>query len=201
VLETDGRRYGVGAPAHGEDGRWIGLERRSSWHCDGWAGQAQVAGGLVVRTEGEWFGEGWSLRAHPCTRSALRSWDWSGGPSYHGTRLVVHHRRPVPDAHAWLARRAPLPYTRRGPDRFEEADRPERAAFIELSANRVVFCRGLHVGEAVSAVTAGLLDDLIGGVLGPLAWDVVDDDWGVCRASGPDAGSLAAFLDPRADLG
>lgn len=179
--------------------RWVALVREEDDDEDALADEAivHVPGGSVVRTNEGWAGDGWSLEPHPWTQPHLRCWTWIDPITWEGSALRVRHTRSRDEVRAWLAAHAPLPYEETSPDVFEDAQTSGQRARITLRDGLLELRHFYSTRDAVNAVEAGLAADVGSGALGPIVWDVTDEDWGVYLASGDDGASLAGYVDRR----
>lgn len=179
--------------------RWVALVREDDDDEDALADEAvvHVPGGSLVRTTEGWAGDGWSLEPHPWTQPHLRCWTWIDPITWEGSTLRVRHQRSRDEARAWLGAHAPLPYEETSPDVFEDAQTSGQRARLTIRDGLLELHHFHSTRDAVNAVEAGLAADLGSGALGPIVWDVMDQDWCVYLAAGDDGASLARYVDRR----
>jgi hypothetical protein len=133
------------------------------------------------------------------TRAALRAWTWIEPISWSGMTLHLRHTRPLEEVRAWLVAHDPLPYEETAPNRFEDRDTSGQRAHVALHEGVLEFLQCYGSRDEVVGFESALLAELVAGALGPFVWDIVDQDWLAYLASGDDAASLGAYLDPHTD--
>lgn len=212
VLRAGGQAVGLAPPrqtgAETDERRWIVLRRDLEDAEDEDAEDDEpsvhavfidVIDGSVVRTAAGFAGEGWSLEPHACTLPPMRPWTWIDPLTWQGSALRIRHGRSREEVRAWLADHAPLPYEETSPDLFEDSDTSSYRGHLAIHDGLLELHQFHGTREALGAFEGGLLVEIAAGVLGPVVWDLTDEDWHVYLAAGDDGPSLGRYLDPRTD--
>jgi hypothetical protein len=203
MLTTATTRIGVVAsPAPGrQHGPWyVALAPEAPFELllDAWERAPEV---LVEspRPDGEgWRDAAWRLEAHPWCKLGTRDWAWAWNRgSYGPVSLELWLDADAAALMAHLDAMGALPYRPSGPGELRSFSDDVRDERLLIADGHLTFLRSYHEPpEHIAAFDAGLLDALAGGLMGPLAWDVIDGDYGNYLATGEDGRALAEYLDP-----
>lgn len=128
-----------------------------------------------------------------------RPWTWLEPIPYEGVALHIRVGHPQGVILAWVNARGPLPYDDHEDHRYDDQEEPTVYSRLDVTEGRLELLRARNEGEAIDRFEADLVDALLDGALGPLVWDVLEMDVNGYLASGEDASSLAAYLDPSSE--
>jgi hypothetical protein len=145
-----------------------------------------------------WHDRSWQLSMHPWCRLGSRDWSWAWGRKSAGpVSLQIWLDADAEAIASALAAVGGLPYRPSSPGELRSFSRAVHDERVLVEDGLLILMRSFHEPpEHIASFDAGLLAALAEGSLGPLAWDLVDGDYGFYVATGEDGASLARYLDP-----
>ncbi|MEJ7602444.1 MAG: hypothetical protein WKG01_31420 [Kofleriaceae bacterium] len=192
VLEINGNTLGAG-------GNFLALVPDASDEAHSRTARAGMLIGHGEREMRIWESDGWQLRPHPLlAHEPVRDWPWSW-PSGYGPITIDLNVARAAELDQFLEACAPIPYQQIAPRHYRTA---HRALFADLRVldGGYELARGYQaIPPDLVAFDAGFLVALARGALGPITWDVIDEDYHHHFATGHDGDSLLAYLDPATD--
>ena len=192
VLETEGHTLGAG-------GRFLVLVPAPADDAHPRTARAGLLIGHGEPAMRIWESDRWQLRPHPLIApEPRRDWPWSW-PSGYGPITIDINVTCATELDGFLESCAPIPYQQIAP-RHYRTTHPDLFADLRVLEDGLELARGYQtIPPDVVAFDAGLLVALARGALGPITWDVIDEDDHHHLATGHDGASLLDYLDPAAD--
>lgn len=125
-----------------------------------------------------------------------RDWWWSWERGYGPLTFTLRFERSPAE---WFASRPGNPYRPDGANRWRDHSH-QRAPLVMANENTLAILQSYTEPEpSFRRFDAWMLGELLGGALGPFAWDQVDEDYGHAVAAGEDAASLQRHLTGDAE--
>ena len=193
ILELDGETRGIA-------GYYLAVAPRDDYPDEA---TRHVAAGFVVAYDSPlgrvWESEHWKLLPHPLVpRHTVRDWSWIWQRTSAGPISIIVRVANRGELERFVDSCLPMPYRPTGTNRYG-IRREYALAGLQLLPGAIELSRNhLDPPSGVIAFDSGLLGALAGGALGPITWDVIDEDY-EHLAAGEDGASLLDYLDPSGD--